>query len=104
MFAVTSSWLVPLAVTLYSLCLHSNPRRLYEIQIVHDGLRASEMKELHKAIPIYQFILPRSRKNCSNPSRTGIAADFPPCPTSAFWLPACFPSMTGSCIWMQTSC
>ena len=50
MFAVTSSWLVPLAVTLYSLCLHSNPRRLYEIQIVHDGLRASEMKELHKAI------------------------------------------------------
>lgn len=50
MFAVTSSWLVPLAVTLYSLCLHSNPRRLYEIQIVHDGLRASEMKELHKVI------------------------------------------------------
>lgn len=50
MFAVTSSWLVPLAVTLYSLCLHTNPRRLYEIQIVHDGLKASERKELRKAI------------------------------------------------------
>lgn len=49
MFAVTASWLAPLAVTIYSLCLHAHSRRSYEIQIVHDGLTPGEIKELRKA-------------------------------------------------------
>lgn len=50
MFAVTSSWLIPLAVAIRSLCLHSNPRRNYELHIVHHGLEEYQMKELRRAV------------------------------------------------------
>lgn len=50
MFAVTSSWLIPLAVAIRSLCLRSDPRRSYELHIVHHGLEERQMKELEKAV------------------------------------------------------
>lgn len=50
MFAVTPSWLIPLAVAIRSLCLHSDPRRNYELHIIHDGLEEQQMKELEKAV------------------------------------------------------
>lgn len=50
MFAVTSSWLIPLAVAIRSLCLRSDPRRSYELHIVHHGLKERQMKELEKAV------------------------------------------------------
>lgn len=53
MFAVTSSWLIPLAVAIRSLCLHSDPRRNYELHIVHHGLEEEKMKELGKAVSGY---------------------------------------------------
>lgn len=56
MFAVTSSWLIPLAVAIRSLCLHSNLRRNYELHIVHDGLEEQQMKELEKAVSGYPHV------------------------------------------------
>lgn len=53
MFAVTSSWLIPLAVAIRSLCVHSDPRRNYELYIVHHGLEEEQMKELGKAVSGY---------------------------------------------------
>lgn len=53
MFAVTSSWLIPLAVAIRSLCVHSDPRRNYELHIVHHGLEEEQMKELGKAVSSY---------------------------------------------------
>lgn len=53
MFAVTSSWLIPLAVAIRSLCVHSDPRRNYELHIVHHGLEEEQMKELGKAVSGY---------------------------------------------------
>lgn len=50
MFAVTSSWLIPLAVAIRSLCLRSDPRRSYELHIAHHGLEERQMKELEKAV------------------------------------------------------
>lgn len=107
MFAVTASWLAPLAVTIYSICLHAHSRRSYEIQIVHDGLTPGEIKELRKAasghahVSLNFSMLP---EKLFQSSRTGTAAAFPRCPTSACWLPAFSPNMTVSCTWMLMSC
>ena len=57
MFAVTSSWLIPLAVAIRSLCVHSDPRRNYELHIVHHGLEEEQMKELGKAVSSYPLSL-----------------------------------------------
>lgn len=56
MFAVTSSWLIPLAVAIRSLCLSSNPQRKYELHIVHHGLEERQMKELEKACSGYPHV------------------------------------------------
>lgn len=56
MFAVTPSWLIPLAVAIRSLCLHSSPHRNYELHIVHQGLEKRQMKELEKAVSGYPHV------------------------------------------------
>lgn len=66
MFAVTSSWLIPLAVAIRSLCVHSDPRRNYELYIVHHGLEEEQMKELGKAVSGYPRV---SLEFCRLPER-----------------------------------
>lgn len=66
MFAVTSSWLIPLVVAIRSLCVHSDPRRNYELYIVHHGLEEEQMKELGKAVSGYPRV---SLEFCRLPER-----------------------------------
>lgn len=56
MFAVTPSWVIPLAVAIRSLCLYSNPRRQYQLHVVHHELEEWQMKELEKAVSGYPHV------------------------------------------------
>lgn len=83
MFAVTSSWLIPLAVAIRSLCVHSDPRRNYELHIVHHGLEEEQMKELGKAVSL-AGVLQASGEAASHSAAQGLRTVLP----SHIWTPA----------------
>lgn len=107
MFAVTSSWLIPLAVAIRSLCVHSDPRRNYELHIVHHGLEEEQMKELGKAVSSYPRV---SLGFCRLPERLlrilqhRDCGRFSPSHMDACWPPPCSPGTTGWFTWTWTCC
>lgn len=90
-----------------SLCVHSDPRRNYELHIVHHGLEEEQMKELGKAVSGYPRV---SLGFCRLPERLlrilqhRDCGRFSPLTYGRLLAAALFPGTTGWFTWTWTCC